>query len=236
MGVFHVFQIVQMVPNRVTHHNYGSLIMMKKITRALIFYFYLVHLKIFRNRKPKWTFTSKILLFEYVPPLNMHHPRLSAELKILSFEQLDGTIEASGDAIDNVVARIRNEWSKVEHLPLSLTSRVLLVGAKCGLYITSMCIVKICGSQTLPVKEDDVIQLERNDTMVVRWMRKVRPKDKISAGETQNMLSLNILRECLHNRLQWFCHLENLIKSSCSRKCWQLEVVGSLARGSNKMI
>ena len=83
-----------------------------------------------------------------------------------------------------------------------------------------MCIVKICGSQTLPVKEDDVIQLERNDTMVVRWMRKVRPKGKISAGETQNMLSLNILRECLHNRLQWFCHLENLIKSSCSRKCW----------------
>lgn len=83
-----------------------------------------------------------------------------------------------------------------------------------------MCIIKIYGSQTLPVKDDDVIQLERNDTMVVRWMCKVRLKDKISAGETQNMLSLNILRECLHNRLQWFCHLEKLKMSSCFRKCW----------------
>ena len=165
MGVFHVFQIVQMVPNRVTHHIYGSLIMMKKITRALFFYFYLVHLKIFRNRKPKWTFTSKILLFEYVPPLNMHHPRLSAELKIFSFEQLDGTIEASGDAIDNVVARIRNGWSKVEHLPLSLTSRVLLVGAKCDYISLARVLLRYVGVRLCQLKKT----MRFNQKEMIQW-------------------------------------------------------------------
>ena len=109
---------------------------------------------------------------------------------------------------------------KVKFLPLSPISRVLLVDAKGRAYTTGTCIVALCGSQTLSVEEGNVIKLEGNDAKMVRWMCKVRPQDRISAGETQNILSLNILSECSHNRLQWFCQLEKLKKSSWSRKCW----------------
>ena len=39
------------------------------------------------------------------------------------------------------------------------------------------------GSETWPVKEKDLVKLERNDARMVRWMCNTGPKDKISPEE-----------------------------------------------------
>ena len=53
------------------------------------------------------------------------------------------------------------------------------------------------GSDTWPVKKEDVIRLERNDARIVRWMCNVRPEDSISAEEPRTRLKLKSVRKCL---------------------------------------
>ena len=59
------------------------------------------------------------------------------------------------------------------------------------------------GSGTFPVKKDNVIRLDRNDTRMVGWMCNIRPEDTTS--ELRTRLKLNRMREDLQKkRLQWF--------------------------------
>ena len=60
------------------------------------------------------------------------------------------------------------------------------------------------GSEAWPVKEKDVIRLERNDARIVRWMFRIRPEDKTSAEELRTRLKLKSMGECLHDRkMEW---------------------------------
>ena len=54
------------------------------------------------------------------------------------------------------------------------------------LYFACVHSVMLNGSETRPVKEEDVIRLERNDAILVRWMCNVKPEDKISEEELRN--------------------------------------------------
>ena len=51
-----------------------------------------------------------------------------------------------------------------------LVHKSLPLGAKCRLYSASVCNVMLCGITTWPVKENEVIRLERNDKIMVRWI------------------------------------------------------------------
>ena len=42
----------------------------------------------------------------------------------------------------------------------------------------------------MPVKEKDVIRLERSDARMISWISNVRPEDRISAAEFQTRLKL----------------------------------------------
>ena len=67
------------------------------------------------------------------------------------------------------------------------------------------------GSGTWPVKEEDVIRLERNGARMVRWMYSVRPEDRSSVQELMTRLKLKSVRECLQDRrLQWFGQIERM--------------------------
>ena len=64
---------------------------------------------------------------------------------------------------------------------LLLASRVLLSGAKCKWYFACVRSVILYGSETWPVKQEDVIILDRKYTFgMVKLMCSVRPEDKIS--------------------------------------------------------
>ena len=66
------------------------------------------------------------------------------------------------------------------------------------------------GSETSPVKEEDMIKLERNDTSIVRWMCNVRPEDRIFIEELRTRLKLKSMRVLEDGRLKWFGYLERM--------------------------
>ena len=73
------------------------------------------------------------------------------------------TIRARGSAVDSVITRIRSEWSMFRDLVSLLASGGFPVGAK-GIYSACARSIKLYGIETWPVKEEDEIRLERNDT------------------------------------------------------------------------
>ena len=79
-----------------------------------------------------------------------------------------------------------------------LTSRILSLGAKSGIYSTCAPSIKLYGSVAGPVKKD-VIKLEKNDAKVVGWVCNVRPEYRNSIEELNNKLKLNSMKECLQN-------------------------------------
>ena len=67
---------------------------------------------------------------------------------------------------------------------IQLLCRGLSLGAKGRLHFACVYGVTGYGSETWPVKEEDVIGLEMNDARTVRWMCKVGPEDTKKSRET----------------------------------------------------
>ena len=80
--------------------------------------------------------------------------------------------------------------------------------------------------------EEDVIRLERNDVMIVRWMCNVSLEEMISPEELRTRLKLKNVRECLqHRRMEWFGLLERKEQSVWSSKGKAFKVSESFPRG-----
>ena len=60
-------------------------------------------------------------------------------------------------------------WCNFRDLVPLLASRALPLGAKSRLYSTCLCSIMLYGSEIWPVKEEDMIRLERNDVMITYW-------------------------------------------------------------------
>ena len=90
--------------------------------------------------------------------------------------------------VDSVARRIRSGWNKFTVLVPLLSSRGLQLRPKGRLYSACVRSVTLRGSETWPVKEEDVIRRERNDARMVRWMRYVTPHDRISEEELRTRL------------------------------------------------
>ena len=73
---------------------------------------------------------------------------------------LSGAVGAGEAVVDSIVTRIRSGWSSFRGFMLLLASRGLILGSKGRFHMRSS--VMLYGSETWPVKEDDVIRLERN--------------------------------------------------------------------------
>ena len=115
---------------------------------------------------------------------------------------LGDTTGAIGGAFDNALTRIRSGWCKLKDLVLLLASRYLALGAKGRLYSACVRSVMLYGNVTWPVKEKDVIRLQRNDARMVRWKCSVRPEDSFSTDEPMARLKLKNMWECLLDRRQ----------------------------------
>ena len=121
------------------------------------------------------------------------------------FCYLADTIGAGGGAFDSVITRIRSGWCKI----------VPLIAGRSRLYYAIVYSIMLYASETWPVKEEDLIRLEKNDARIVRWVCNVRSEDSISAEELRTRLKLKSTRECFQNRrLQWSDHLERMAESA----------------------
>ena len=106
------------------------------------------------------------------------------------------TIGARRGAFDSIITRIKSGWCKFRGLVHLLASRGLPSGAKGRLCFVCVLSLMLYGSETWPVKEEDVVRPERNDESMVRWMGNVRPEDSISAEELRTILKLKSMMGC----------------------------------------
>lgn len=99
-----------------------------------------------------------------------------------------------------------------------LVSRNLLLGAKGRLYSTFLSSVVLYGGESMTIKEENIIRLERNYLRLVKWMCGNGPMDIVSPES---------MRECLQDkRIQWIGHPERMEECAWSNKYRTFKVGG----------
>ena len=80
------------------------------------------------------------------------------------------------------------------------------------------------GSETWPVRKENVVALQRAEMRMVRWMCGVKLKDRLPSKEL-------VLQQ---NRLHWYGHVLRKDDDDWVKKCTEYEVEGPRPRGRPK--
>ena len=151
------------------------------------------------------------------------------------FCYLGDMIGAGGGAGAAARARVRCAWSKFRELAPVLTSRGASLKVKGKVYRTCVQRVMVYGSETWPMKDEDMQRLERTERMMVRWMCGVRLKNRISSEELNGRLGIVRITEIVRRgRLGWFGHLERKANDDWVSACRNYEVQGQRSRGRGR--
>ena len=174
-------------------------------------------------------------------------PDRSGELKEISlganlqlecvgkFCYLGDVIGAGGGAEDASRARVRSAWAKFRELAPILTSRGASLKIKGKIYRACVQTVMVYGSETWPMKAEDMKRLERAERMMVRWMCGVSLRDRRSSVELNERLGIEgIVKVVRCGRLRWFGHLERKNGGDWVSRCREIEVAGAKRRGRGK--
>jgi len=91
------------------------------------------------------------------------------------------------------------------------------------------------GSETWPVRKENVVALQRAETRMVRWMCGVKLKDRLPSKELRDRLGVDDIALILQqNRLLWYGHVLRKDDDDWVKKCMEYEVEGSRPRGRPK--
>src|SRR5213083_144136 len=113
-----------------------------------------------------------------------------------------------------------------------LTARGASLRVKGKIYRECVQRVLVYGSETWPMKVNDMQRLVRTENSMVRWMSGVTLKDRRPSEELRLGLGIEGVEEVvMRGRLRWFGHVERKEADDWVSKCRNLEVVGSLKRG-----
>jgi len=95
--------------------------------------------------------------------------------------------------------------------------------------------VLVYGSETWPVKTDDMQRLERTERMMVRWMCGVSLKNRISSEELNGRLGVEGVADVVRRgRLRWFGHLERKGSDDWVSSCRSFQVSGAARKGRSR--
>ena len=94
------------------------------------------------------------------------------------FCYLGDVVGAGGGAEDASRARVRSAWAKFRELTPILTSRGASLKIKGKVYKACVQTVMVYGSETWPMKTEDMKRLVRAERMMVRWMCGVSLRDR----------------------------------------------------------
>jgi len=90
------------------------------------------------------------------------------------------------------------------------------------------------GSETWPVRKENVVALQRAEMRMVRWMCGVKLKDRLQSKELRERLGIDDIALVLQqNRLCWYGHVLRK-EDDWVKKCMQYEVEGPRPRGRPK--
>ena len=90
------------------------------------------------------------------------------------------------------------------------------------------------GSETWPVRKENVVALQRAEMRMVRWMCGIKLKDRLPSKELRERLGVDDIALILQqNRLRWYEHVLRK-DDDWVKKCMEYEVEGSRPRGRPK--
>jgi hypothetical protein len=151
------------------------------------------------------------------------------------FCYLGDVVGAGGGAEDASRARVRSAWAKFRELAPILTSRGASLKIKGKVYKACVQRVLVYGSETWPMKTEDMNRLERTERMMVRWMCGVSLRDRRSSDELNERLGIEGVAKVVRcGRLRWFGHLERKNEGDWVSDCREFEVAGARGRGRSK--
>ena len=109
-----------------------------------------------------------------------------------------------GDADAAVEARIRIGWNKFRQLVPLLTNKDVSLIMRGKLYSSCVRSSMLHGSETWPVRKENVVALQRAEMRMVRWMCGVKLKDRLLSKELRERLGVDDIALILQqNRLRW---------------------------------
>ena len=151
------------------------------------------------------------------------------------FCYLGDVIGKGGGAEESSRARVRGAWGKFRDLKMLLTARGASLKVKGKIYKACVQRVLVYGSESWPMKVDDMQRLVRTENSMIRWMAGVTLKDRKTSEELRDRLGIvSVERVVSRGRLRWYGHVERKKDDDWVSKCRNLEVVGSRRRGRGK--
>jgi len=140
-----------------------------------------------------------------------------------------------GGAEEASRTRVRCAWGKFTELAPLLTMRGASLKLKGKIYKACVQRVMVYGSETWPVKVNDMRRLERVENVMVRWMCDVSLKDRRKLVELRERLGIECVGEVVRRgRLRWYGHVERRDKVDWVSACSELEVKGMRGKGRGK--
>ena len=160
------------------------------------------------------------------------------ELEVVDkFCYLGDVIGKGGGAQEASRARVRCAWRKFRDLRMLLTARGASLRVKGKIYRACVQRVLVYGSETWPMKVNDMQRLVRTENSMVRWMSGVTLKDRRPSEKLRLGLGIEGVEEVVRRgRLRWFGHVERKEADDWVSKCRNLEVVGGVRKGRPRKI
>ena len=158
---------------------------------------------------------------------------------VREFSYLGEMISADGGAVSSSVARVRSGWRCFRSLQPLLTKRGLSLRAKGRLYEACVRSVMLYGSETWPVKLDEVNRMRRTEMRMVRWMCGVSSRGSHhEEGPSREELRERLGIECIsvvmrRGRLRWYGHVCRMAADSGVAEVMNMAPpVGVVGRGT----
>jgi len=91
------------------------------------------------------------------------------------------------------------------------------------------------GSETWPVRKENVVALQRAEMRMVRWMCGIKLKDRFPSKELRERLDIDDIALVLQqNRLRWYGHVLHKEDDDWVKKCMEYEIEGPRPTGRPK--
>jgi len=154
---------------------------------------------------------------------------------VQKFCYLGDMIGSGGGAEEAARARVRCAWGKFNQLRPILALRGASWKVKGKIYKSCVQSVMVYGSETWPMKVEDVRRLERTERAMIRVMCGVKLQQKVRSARLYECLSVEEVNDVVRRgRLRWFGHLERMDEGSWVSACRNLNVEGEASRGRGK--
>ena len=141
-------------------------------------------------------------------------------------------LSVDGDADAAVEARIRIGWNNFRQLVPLLTNKDVSLIMRGRLYSSCVQSSMLHGSETWPVRKENVVALQRAEMRMVRWMCGIKLKDRLPSKELR--LGVDDIALILQqNRLHWYGHVLRK-DNDWVKKCMEYKVEDSRPRGRPK--